>query len=214
MSQLRLWDTPTYGSTEWSTWRMTNAHCYLSASEVGTAAGLNPWDTPLDLLDRKLLPTDDHYGDRFDEETLHRFRVGHHMEVPAIQLAIYQEPRLSETRQSGRSFRPPITATRPYLLATPDAFTPDMEPVEVKTTAAWALPDTPPYILAQMATQLEVTGAPAVWLIVARPHRTLLIDVQVRRYTTADLDKHLPGGLATMWERVDQWWQALQQAIR
>lgn len=126
----------------------------LGASEAAAALGVSPWQTPVELWQRKL----GLIGEQDESEAM---RWGSLLE-PVI-LAEYQ-------RRTGRR----VVATQeflshpgyPFLTATLDARCDDGRLVEVKTASAWAKEwgdegsdEVPETYLVQVAQQLAVTGA-------------------------------------------------------
>lgn len=168
----------------------------LGASEAAAALGVSPYQTPVELWQRKvgLIP---------DQEESEAMRWGSLLE-PVI-LGEY-------ARRTGRRIVGEQGFTRhpgyPCLTATPDAVTEDGRLVEVKTASAWAKEwgdedsdEIPDHYLIQVAHQMAVTGAEVADVAV-------LIGGQRLRIYTVPRDESLVqevvrGGLR-FWEHVER----------
>lgn len=131
----------------------------LSASEVASVAGLNPFASPIDVWLQK--PTPEREAIIPDDDPFGPTDVGNELEGAVLRLY---------SKRTGHSVEPCRETLRhpelPWVLATPDAFVDPTHLVEIKCVGPRMAPDwdegPPSYVYCQALWQMLVTGAQVV----------------------------------------------------
>jgi putative phage-type endonuclease len=134
----------------------------LGATDVATAAGVNPYGTPLELYLTKIGELDP--DARVDDASRGRMERGHRMEDVALRWDF--DINLEPYERVNRTIWHP---TIPFIFCHPDArrkpWTRTKRLIEVKTSArAWK--EVPRHVEAQVQVQMAVTGATACEVLV------------------------------------------------
>lgn len=180
------------GTPEWHEHRKTG----IGASEIATAAGLNPWQTPLELYARKR-------GEVGEIEDSDEMRLGRLME-PVVKAEFCHRAKLTLLVDNPPLYR---HAEHPHILATPDGIISPGRLLEAKTTS-WRMKkewgqegtdDAPTQYVCQCQAQMAVMDADEVDLAVLFDGSMLKAFKVLRNEQLIQL---LIGAATELWQRI------------
>jgi len=158
MSHWRSWVGPDQRSAEWHTQRSN----MLTASDVATALGLNPYETPQDLMYKKC-------GFRRYQDTSH-MDYGTRLEAEARDK--YCERTGETVFEIGLVPHPEL----PWLGGSPDGITDSGKLIEIKCPPKRAItPTVPKYYIPQVQILMEILELEECDFVQYKPNETLQI---------------------------------------